>query len=194
MKTSLRLRAAAGAVLCLAAFGTSAARAADTIIAHPTAVVGSIGVMLQTFDISGLFEKIGGENGVIERRGTRHGTPPGAKTVLMAIQSPLSVPKKQAWATLQLFLNTDHLDQGIAVEEHGPATHRRAACREKKAHRRGQSTREKPTRVQSAFLADSRCRLDDRATNRVRAQPWTRSNGFTPNNLAYRAPAVKPEL
>jgi protease-4 len=35
------------------------ASAADTIIAHPTAVVGSIGVLLQTFDISGLFQKIG---------------------------------------------------------------------------------------------------------------------------------------
>ena len=59
-------------------------------------------------ELLGLFEPLGGENGVIERRGTRHGTPPGAKTVVMAIQSPLSVPKKQAWATLQLFLNTDH--------------------------------------------------------------------------------------
>jgi hypothetical protein len=59
-------------------------------------------------ELLGLFEKIGGENGVRERRGTRPGTPPGAKTDLMAIQCPFSVPKKQAWATLQLFLHTDH--------------------------------------------------------------------------------------
>ena len=39
--------------------GYYVASAADTIIAHPTAVVGSIGVVLQTFDISGLFQKIG---------------------------------------------------------------------------------------------------------------------------------------
>jgi hypothetical protein len=59
-------------------------------------------------ELLGLFEKVGGENGTIERRGTRHGTPPGAKTVLMFIQGSLSLPKNQEWATLQLFLNTDH--------------------------------------------------------------------------------------
>src|SRR5262249_53189937 len=37
------------------------ASAADIIFAQPTAVVGSIGVILQTFHIAGLFEKIGVE-------------------------------------------------------------------------------------------------------------------------------------
>ncbi len=35
--------------------------AADSIHAHPTAIVGSIGVILQTFNIEGLFQKIGVE-------------------------------------------------------------------------------------------------------------------------------------
>ena len=35
------------------------ASAADTILAHPTAIVGSIGVILQAVNVSGLFEKIG---------------------------------------------------------------------------------------------------------------------------------------
>lgn len=39
--------------------GYYVASAADIIIAHPTAVVGSIGVVLQTFDVSGLLQKIG---------------------------------------------------------------------------------------------------------------------------------------
>jgi protease-4 len=39
--------------------GYYVACAADTIIAHPTAVVGSIGVIFQRFDVSGLMQKIG---------------------------------------------------------------------------------------------------------------------------------------
>ena len=50
-------------VACIVETGASGgyyiASAADTIIAHPTAVVGSIGVILQTFNIKGLFDKIG---------------------------------------------------------------------------------------------------------------------------------------
>ena len=50
-------------VACIVETGASGgyyiASAADTIIAHPTAVVGSIGVILQTFNVKGLFDKIG---------------------------------------------------------------------------------------------------------------------------------------
>ena len=50
-------------VACIVDTGASGgyyiASAADTIIAHPTAVVGSIGVILQTFNVKGLFDKIG---------------------------------------------------------------------------------------------------------------------------------------
>ena len=50
-------------VACIADQGTSGAYyvavAADTIVAHPTAIVGSIGAVLQSFDLSGLLSKIG---------------------------------------------------------------------------------------------------------------------------------------
>ncbi len=41
--------------------GYYVACAADSIHSHPTAIVGSIGVMLQTFSVEGLFQKIGVE-------------------------------------------------------------------------------------------------------------------------------------
>jgi protease-4 len=41
--------------------GYYVASAADTILAQPTSIVGSIGVILQTFNIAGLFQKIGVE-------------------------------------------------------------------------------------------------------------------------------------
>ncbi|MBN1421270.1 MAG: signal peptide peptidase SppA [Planctomycetes bacterium] len=50
-------------VACIVDVGASGgyyvACAADEIIAHPTAVTGSIGVIMQTFDLSGLLAKIG---------------------------------------------------------------------------------------------------------------------------------------
>jgi len=50
-------------VACIVDVGASGgyyvACAADEIIAHPTAVTGSIGVILQTFDLSGLLSKVG---------------------------------------------------------------------------------------------------------------------------------------
>jgi protease-4 len=50
-------------VACIVDQGTSGAYyvavAADTIVAHPTAIVGSIGVILNSFDLSGLLSKIG---------------------------------------------------------------------------------------------------------------------------------------
>jgi protease-4 len=50
-------------VACITDQGTSGAfyvaSAADTIIAYPTALVGSIGVILHSFDLSGLLGKIG---------------------------------------------------------------------------------------------------------------------------------------
>ena len=39
--------------------GYYVAAACDAIVVHPTAIVGSIGVILQSFDVSGLFQKIG---------------------------------------------------------------------------------------------------------------------------------------
>ena len=42
--------------------GYYVASAADTILAHPTAIVGSIGVIIQTFNVAGLFQKIGVES------------------------------------------------------------------------------------------------------------------------------------
>jgi protease-4 len=48
---------------CIMSIGASGgyyiATAADEIIAHPTAVTGSIGVLLMTFDLEGLLEKVG---------------------------------------------------------------------------------------------------------------------------------------
>ncbi len=50
-------------VACIVETGASGgyyiATAADTIVAHPTAVVGSIGVLLQTVNVDGLMRKIG---------------------------------------------------------------------------------------------------------------------------------------
>lgn len=50
-------------VACILDHGTSGAYyiavAADSVIAHPTSVIGSIGVLLDHFDLSGLLEKIG---------------------------------------------------------------------------------------------------------------------------------------
>jgi len=46
--------------------GYYVACAADRILAHPTSVVGSIGVLLQTFNLAGLLEKIGVETEAIK--------------------------------------------------------------------------------------------------------------------------------
>src|SRR5258705_13228267 len=46
--------------------GYYVACAADQVIAHPTSVVGSIGVLLQTFDIHGLLQKIGVDTAAIK--------------------------------------------------------------------------------------------------------------------------------
>jgi protease-4 len=49
----------ASIVDCGASGGYYIAAAADTILVHPTAIVGSIGVILHNFDLSGLLEKVG---------------------------------------------------------------------------------------------------------------------------------------
>jgi len=58
-----REKTGAPVVACIMDHGASGgyyiACAADTIIAHPTSTVGSIGVIVQHFDLSGLLEKIG---------------------------------------------------------------------------------------------------------------------------------------
>lgn len=43
-----------------------AAMAADSVIAHPTSVIGSIGVIFLTFNVQGLMEKIGVEDTVVK--------------------------------------------------------------------------------------------------------------------------------
>lgn len=59
----LREQADIPVVACIMEQGASGgyyiACAAESIVAHPTSVVGSIGVILQSFDLSGLLEKIG---------------------------------------------------------------------------------------------------------------------------------------
>ena len=60
---SFRQRKKVPVIACITGLGTSGgyyvASAADEIIAHPTAVTGSIGVMLMKFNVEGLLAKIG---------------------------------------------------------------------------------------------------------------------------------------